>query len=153
MTLRGYRIVKEKLVDQAFSGEGARRFGGRWNQRGTPAIYLSSTISLAMLEMLVHLQSQELMLKYVVFPVDFDEALVTDVNLKKLPRDWDVSPVLADVQQIGEQWITAGTSAVLRVPSAIVHNEFNYIINPQHHQFNQIKVGKRQQVTFDHRFK
>jgi RES domain-containing protein len=153
VTLTGYRIVKARLAKDAFSGEGARLYGGRWNNPGSPVIYIASTTSLAMLEMLVHMQSRELLLKYVIFPVTFDDSLVTDVDLNKLPSDWRASPASPAVQAIGDRWIASGASAVLRVPSVVVESEFNYMLNPQHADFGDIDVGKMQQIAFDSRLK
>ena len=106
-----------------------------------------------MLEMLVHMQSRELLLKYVIFPVEFDESLVTDIDAKKLPTDWRASPASPGVQAIGDRWIASGASAVLRVPSVVVESECNYVLNPQHPDFGKIDIGKMQQIAFDPRLK
>lgn len=153
MKLQGFRIVKARLARHAFTGDGARRYGGRWNSPGSPVIYLASTTSLAMLEMLVHLHARDLLSAYVVFPVEFEDTLVTEVDRKALPRDWRSSPASPQVQYIGDQWIAASASAVLRVPSAIVDHEFNYLLNPMHAQFGEIAIGKKQPIKFDPRLK
>jgi len=150
---QAFRIVKARLAKEAFSGEGARLYGGRWNSPGSPVIYTASSISLAMLEMLVHIQSRDLLSKYVVFQVEFDESLVTEIDLKSLPSDWHTSPVAPEVQSVGDQWIASNASAVLRVPSALVDSESNYLLNPHHPQFKKIVVGKPQSIQFDPRLK
>jgi len=151
--LRGFRIVKARLAKDAFTGEGAQRYGGRWNSPGLRAIYVASTASLAMLEMLVHMQSRELLLKYVLFPVEFDDTLVTELDPSTLPSDWRASPAPPTAQAVGDRWIASGSSAVLRVSSAIVDSESNYVINPEHADFGKIKIGKKQQIAFDQRLK
>jgi RES domain-containing protein len=151
--LQAYRIVKRDLAKSAFDGEGARAYGGRWNGPGVPMVYTSSTVALAMLEMLVHLQSRELLFSYVVYPITFDEKFVTAVDLKSLPRDWRASPVPPAVQQVGDDWVASDSSAVLRVPSVIVPDEVNYLLNPNHAQFSKIQMGKKQSVQFDPRLK
>ncbi len=151
MTLEAFRIVKARLASDAFSGEGARLHGGRWSRPGSPVVYAASSTSLAMLEMLVHLQSRELLFSYVVFDIEFDAALVTHIDRDELPDDWTASPASPDVQQVGERWIAAAASPVLRVPSAIVDSESNYLLNPRHEAFEQIAIGEPRPIRFDPR--
>lgn len=151
MTIHAWRIVKARHAAQAFSGEGARQSGGRWNSPGVAVVYAAGSASLAMLEVLVHLQSQELLKKYVLFEVTFDESLLTTIDLKSLPRTWRRSPPPTAAQHVGDQWITGGASAVLRVPSTIVLGEWNYLLNPAHKDFSSIAIGPRQPARFDPR--
>lgn len=151
MTIRAWRIVKAKHADEAFSGRGAKDYGGRWNSKGTAVVYTSGSTALAMLEVLVHVQSQELLRRYVLFEVCFDESLVTTLDVDRLPREWRRSPPPAAVQQLGDRWVRSGESAVLRVPSVIAPNEWNYLLNPAHTDFGRIAVGPRQAVRFDPR--
>lgn len=153
MTIHAFRIVKARYAPSALSGEGAREFGGRWNSPGRPAVYASSSVALAMMEMLVHLQSSQLLLSYVIIPVTFDRRLLQDVDPKDLPDDWRVSPPPTHVQSIGDAWLASASAAVLRVPSAVVPEEFNYLLNPLHPDFPKIGVGKPKAVTFDTRLK
>lgn len=149
--IRAWRIIKAKHAVSAFSGSGAKIHGGRWNSPGIAAVYTASSISLAMLEILVHLQAQELMARYVVFEVSFDEKLMTVIDPAALPKAWRRSPAQVSVQQCGDQWIGSGRSAVLRLPSAIVPNEWNYLLNPAHTDFAKIVIGSKQQIKFDPR--
>src|SRR5437773_8858571 len=110
MSLRAWRIVKAKHAATAFSGDGSKRFGGRWNSSGFPAIYLAGSTSLAILEMLVHLQSQELLSRYVLFEVTFNASLVTTLEPVRLPKTWRKSPPPRALQQIGDDWLRKGTS-------------------------------------------
>jgi len=151
MTLHGVRIVKAKHAATAFSGEGAKRFGGRWNTPGTAMVYTAGSASLAILEMLAHLNSHELMNRYVLFEVTFDDSLVTVVDPASLPRNWRKSPPSVSVQHVGDAWVVGAASAVLRVPSTIVPAEWNYLLNPAHVDFGAIKIGLRQSVRFDPR--
>ena len=86
MTLHAWRIVKSKLAATAFSGEGARKFGGRWNSPGTPVVYLAGSTSLAILEMLVRLNAPELLKRYAVFEVTFSPDLSHTLNPSSLPK-------------------------------------------------------------------
>jgi RES domain-containing protein len=151
VTISAWRIVKAKYAAAAFSGAGARKTGGRWNSPGWPVVYTAGSQSLAILEMLVHLQAQELLSRYVLFPVTFDEALVTAVDPGTLPKSWRNSPPPAAVQRIGNDWLASADSAVLRIPSVIVPTEWNYLLNPQHADFPRIVIGVKKPVRFDPR--
>ncbi|MBI4579680.1 MAG: RES domain-containing protein [Planctomycetes bacterium] len=151
MKLSAWRIVKAKRAASGFTGEGARRAGGRWNSPGIPIVYTASTASLAMLEMLVHIESQDLLNRYVLFEVSFDEALVETVKVKELPRTWRKSPTPAAIRQVGDEWAGEQRSVVLRVPSVVVPTEWNYLLNPAHPEFAKIAIGPRKAVKFDPR--
>jgi RES domain-containing protein len=151
VTVRAWRIVQAEHAATAFSGDGARKHGGRWNSPGLPVVYTAGSISLAMLEMLVHLPSQALLKRYVLFEVTFDEALVTAIDPQTLPRTWRTFPPPAAVQQIGDAWLPAEGSAVLRVPSVLVPDESNYLLNPAHRDFARITIGPKQPARLDPR--
>lgn len=153
MKVQAYRIVKDRLAKDAFTGEGARLYGGRWNSPGRPVVYTASSASLAMLEMLVHLEARDLLRKYVLMEVEFHDSLVTAVNPQSLPGDWRSSPPAPEVQQFGDDWAASNNSAVLRVPSVIVPRESNYLLNPRHPQYGEITIGKKQPIEFDPRLK
>jgi RES domain-containing protein len=145
-----WRIVKEKHAATAFSGDGAAKTGGRWNSRGVPVVYASSTRSLAALETLVHL-NPPVPFKYVVFRLQFDDALVDKVPLNRLPADWRVEPPPPSSKAIGDAWVREVRSAVLALPSVIVSGELNYLLNPAHPAFKKISIGKPERFTFDPR--
>jgi len=142
LKITAWRIFKKKHRASAFTGEGARRFGGRWNSRGIGVIYTSESPSLAVLEMLVHLQAQEILAAYLLAPVTFDDSLVKSLSPKKLPSYWRKEPAPAALQAIGDRWIASRESPVLRVPSVIVAMEFNYLLNPAHEDFDWCHWGK-----------
>ena len=148
MILAGWRIYKAKYSAHAFDGEGARQFGGRFNSVGTPAVYVASSISLAVLEMLVHLNRSQLLQHYRVRSVSFDDSLMVKLDLKRLPRDWRSSPPSVATQQIGDEWVARATSAVLQVPSAIVQTEVNFVLNPHHPDFRRIRIGDEEDFEF-----
>ncbi|MDQ6678395.1 MAG: RES family NAD+ phosphorylase [Acidobacteriota bacterium] len=150
MNLRAWRIVKRKYALDAFTGEGARLYGGRWNSPGRQVVYTSESQSLAALELLVHLEMPEVLFHYVVFEVTFEPSLAEDVG-PDLPERWDAEPVLRKVQAIGDEWIRSGGSAVLRVPSALIPSENNFLLNPLHWQFSKIRIGKETPFRIDRR--
>ena len=151
MTITAWRIFKKKHRRLAFSGEGARRFGGRCNSKGVAVVYTSESPALAALEMLVHLQSQEILRAYLLASISFDEARMEEVSLRRLPRNWRRDPAPAALQAIGDTWIARGSSAVLHVPSVIIDGQWNYLLNPNHADFGKCRFGKPTTFRFDRR--
>jgi RES domain-containing protein len=145
-----WRIVKAKHAATAFSGDGAAKTGGRWNSRGVPVVYASSTKSLAALETLVHL-NPPVPFKYVAFRLQFDAALVENIPLNRLPADWRVEPPPPSTNAIGDAWLREVRSAVLALPSVIVPGELNYLLNPAHPAFKKISISKPEGFIFDPR--
>jgi RES domain-containing protein len=146
-----WRIVKRRHARTAFDGEGARLYGGRWTSPGRSAVYTSATIALATLEMLVHLDSVELLTAYTLFEVSFSDELVQRLDPKRLPASWKTFPAPAALHALGDAWLDAGRTPILRVPSAIVAVEFNYVLNPDHKQFRRITIGAAQPYRIDRR--
>ena len=151
MKITAWRIVKRKRAKAAFTGEGARLYGGRWNSAGVAIVYTAASLSLAALEMVVHLDSSELLDSYVVFEVGIDESLVAQVELPQLPRNWRADPPPVRVREVGDGWARAGTSVVLQVPSAILPAEHNFLLNPRHPDFRRLVIGKPSPFRFDPR--
>lgn len=149
-----YRIFKTKHAANWFDGEGAFLYGGRWNSPGTRVLYVSQSVSLAALEMLVHLNAEMLLLSYSFATVEFDDNLLVPVEqFQKLPLNWSDSPPPTTIQQIGDEWAASNISAVLQVPSAVVPTEWNYLINIGHKSFSKALLGEPQQFTFDRRLR
>jgi RES domain-containing protein len=150
--ITAWRIVKAKHLKAAFSGEGARIYGGRWNSVGIPLVYTSETISLAVLELVVHVNEMDLLLrKFVKIPVSFDESMVQVFPREKLPKNWNDLPPTEATQRIGNKWFREGQYAVLKVPSAVTPEEHNFLLNPIHKDFSKIKFGKSKKIKIDKR--
>ena len=147
MTLTAYRLCVRQYAAHAFSGEGARRAGGRWNPRGIAVVYTSATLSLAALEFLVHLSGPQDAPAMVFFAVEFEERLVTEVQL---PKSWRKLK-LTQTRALGREWIDGAGSPVLRVPSFVVPSESNYVLNPAHPNFNRLSLGRAQPFVLDPR--
>ena len=142
MTISAYRITKTSNSPNAFDGEGARLFGGRWNSVGVRMVYLAGSRSLATLEVLVHTEDIDTIAgAYSIIPVTFPEKLVMRVEDKDLPDDWASPAPIAATQLFGDSWIRRAHSAVLAVPSAVIHDELNYLVNPNHPDFPAIRIG------------
>lgn len=150
-TVTAWRIVKTDWASRAFDGEGARLYGGRWNNIGQPVVYTAATLSLAALEMLVHLEAADLERAYSFIPVLFDASLVRE--LPDLPANWRDNPAPVSARETGDRWLKAMSSAVLRVPSALIPQEFNYLLNPRHPDFSQLRIGEPLTFDFDKRLK
>ncbi len=148
---KSWRITKEKYASRAFDGEGARLQGGRWSSPGTPIVYTAGSQSLAILEIVVHLQQSEFLSHYVVFELEFAEKMVEELDPALLPKNWRASPVPQANFAIGDRWIRNASSAVLRVPSVLVPSEFNYLLNPAHKDFSTIKIGSARPLDLDAR--
>ena len=150
--IKSFRIVNKKFTQTAFSGDGARQYGGRWNPVGFAAVYTAESLSLAVLEILVHLEDEALLFqRFVKIPVTFDPALVHSLPNKSLPDDWDNLLIPESTQNIGKEWIQGGKYAILKVPSTIIKEECNYLINPLHPDVKHLKIDPPQPFDFDHR--
>lgn len=104
MAVTSWRMVpKGRWIEQAFSGEGARLFGGRWNSPGTSAVYTSESIALAALEICVHLDREADLGEYVIFPVTFSAHMI--FHQKRLPDKWDHDPILPCSMEVGDAWV------------------------------------------------
>ncbi len=148
MKLQAWRIVKMKHAATAFSGEGARLYGGRWNSAGVSLVYTSCTRALAALESLVHL-NPPVIFTYAAIPVEFDDALVEKVSA--LPPGWKDSPPPPSTRALGDLWAAQARTAVLELPSVIIPGESNYLLNPAHPDFKKIVLGKPESFSFDPR--
>ncbi len=147
----GWRIVKSRYAAAAFDGEGARLYGGRWNSPGTRIVYTSSTISLGVLEVLVHLQKASLLSSYSLISARFDDAIVQRLASSMLPDGWRAYPAPSELQRIGDEWVWSQRSAVVEVPSVIVERESNYLLNPAHPDFSSVVIDEPEPFTFDER--
>ena len=151
MSLRAWRICKAKHARNAFDGEGAYLYGGRWNSPGFRAVYLGGSPGITALEMIVHTDDPEDLYRmpYVLIPVDFDPSWI--IRPAHLPPDWKQDPSPQSTASIGDAWIAQGTSLILEVPSAVIVIEKNYILNPVHADFPRLKIGKPEPFEFDSR--
>ncbi len=141
-------------MQDAFTGEGARIGGGRWNHVGTPVIYVSENLSLAALELFVHFTRKDIKLSksLLTIPVDIPKSLkIVKVSVKDLISDWRMSPPSNSTKEIGTEWAGKGATLILRVPSAIIPDEYNLMLNPKHADFRKIRIGQPQPFTLDER--
>ncbi len=145
-----WRITREAF--QSLDGEGARLNGGRWNSEGIAVVYLSSTESLAALEYLVHIDITEAPTDLVSLEIEVPvEASVLDVDPATLPPNWARTPDHPACSEVGNTWATDGKSLLLRVPSALISSENNYLLNPGHPEAEAVKIVRVRPFSFDPR--
>ena len=149
--VRAWRIVKGRYAAIAFNGEGARRFGGRWNSPGVPMVYTSDSMPLAILETIVNLEKEEFLHEFRALQAEFDDSLVEELPISTLPARWNATEPSRALARLGDKWIATGRSAVLRVPSAVSRACCNYLFNPQHRDFARVRVGPPEPFEFDPR--
>ena len=143
-----YRLSKAQYA-QDLSGKGAELVGGRWNSRGNAMLYTSQSIALCVTEIAVHVPLGILPKDYQLIHIEIpDEDLL---EMKRLPKDWQSFPHSNSTQMIGDKFRKEHKHLVFKVPSAAVQGEFNFLINPRHKNFNQIKIVKIEDFNFDER--
>jgi RES domain-containing protein len=143
-----WRLLTARFAASAFSGEGARLYGGRWNRKGVALVYAAGSQSLAMLEMLV--QDQPLRARYVMIPATLARNLkIERITPDQLPADWRDPAARERLQAIGGDWARRKSSAVLAVPSSVIPSETNYLLNPLHPSFAKIEIGTPRDFVAD----
>ena len=149
---RVWRLCQAAQQATAFSGDGARRYGGRWTPKGLSAVYTAATQSLAALEILVHVDTDLVPNDFVLFAVDIPDAVrIERILPEDLAPDWRSEFPPQSLQACGGAWLQNLVSAVLEVPSAIIPDEYNYILNPQHSDFPLLLIHPSIPFVFDRR--
>ena len=145
-----YRIVtREFAASLKASGRPAR-----WNSAGSDMIYTAGTVSRACLENIVHRSGEGLSGLFKILEIDIPDELAKDeIRMEELPKNWTDSTNVHITRKIGDKWLKSMTSAVCRVPSAIIHRESNYLINPAHKDFKSIRLVNTEDFNFDKRIK
>lgn len=149
--IRAWRISHKKFTERAFDGEGAYLYGGRWNNPGRRIVYVSGSQALAALELMVHGVRPHDVDRFVCIPVDFPKKIIRKLDVKSLPSNWAESPAPEETKAIGDAWAAAKTSAVLQVPSAVIPDESNFLINPVIMNATIFKIGPARAFPFDRR--
>lgn len=148
---RVWRLTAAAYADKFFSGKGALKYGGRWNNPGKAVVYMSQTLSLSALENIVHMRKIHFLRNYKCIWADIPDQLITTLPSKKIPKNWKNSIAPIETRILGDQWFDSGVTPVLKVPSVVIDVEHNYLIKPDHPQFSDISVGNIQGFNFDHR--
>lgn len=149
-----WRICKERHVATAFDGEGARRYPGRWNHKGVPMVYCTTTLSLAALEVFVHLDPGDLPDDLVSIRAELPDDIALEImDAGALPSGWNQSPGPAALQDLGSGWIASSRGVALGVPSAIIPGELNVLLHPNHRDMARIARSALERFAFDPRMR
>lgn len=148
-SITAWRITQAQYQDTSFSGEGAKRYGGRFNSTGVPVVYTAESIALATLELLVRVNQRTHLNRYVRISVRFSRDHVTEPS--SLPEGWDAHPYGPASQAVGDEWALSQQSLVLKVPSVVEPMESNYLINPLHPDYDALEIGHPTPLQLDAR--
>lgn len=154
--MRVFRIEREKYIENTLSGIGAALTEGyRWNSLNTYLVYTAESRALATLEVSVHIDlTEDLPTDRFYVEIDIpDDLEILELQLENLPENWDSKPPIIETQYIGDDFVKQNNAAILKVPSCIVPQEYNYLINPNHPDCKRIKIVSTQRLHFDNRFK
>ncbi len=148
-----WRICAKAYSSTAFSGEGAALYPGRWNAAGVRVVYLAGSISLGVLEVLVHLDSKSALRAFGQFSVEINSKDIEILSDTALPLDWQQlpDPYAVSTQTVGSEWVKSGRSLALRVPSAVIPKESNLLLNPLHPRFSSVVLGGLEDLAIDPR--
>lgn len=144
-----YRITNQTYAND-ISGNGAALYGSRWNSKGLPLLYTSQFISLSILESLVHLKKGEIPPSQYLLHIEIpDESEIAEISYKKIKKNWDHEPDYT--QWLGDQFLRNKQGLILKVPSAIVPQENNFLLNPLHPNFKKIRIVSSELLQLDKR--
>lgn len=146
-----WRITTTPDPDRAFSGDGARTRGGRWNSKGTRLVYAADYPAAAILEQLVQTSSVASLPIYNLFRVTLQETMVSVIDSNTLPGTWRDPERDPAVQAIGDTWVDKRTSLALQVPSAVAPHHVNYLLNPAHPDFATLTIAALERFALDPR--
>ncbi len=146
-----YRIAKTQYIND-LSGEGARLFGGRWNKVGDVMLYFSQNLSLSLLEIIVHVEYAKLPLDYSFLEVEIPDSSIKNIqSIDFIEPKWSTEAAVNQLQMLGSNWLKRKESLAMRVPSAVMHQENNILINPLHKDIAKLKIIKIDKMDFDPR--
>jgi RES domain-containing protein len=149
--MRIYRLSRSKYAHE-LSGKGAARFGNRWNSKGTEVVYTAESRALACAELIVQIVLNRLPDDYQVLTIRVpDKFKIQTINPDHLPFNWNRFPHVEDTQKIGDQLVEKNEYVLLKVPSAVVHGDYNVLLNPRHKDFEQIKIINTRPFPIDER--
>lgn len=149
--MKVYRLSRKKYSEE-LSGKGAAMVGGRWNSRGTEIIYTAESRALAMAEVAVHLTLATMPDDFVMVEIEIpDDIQFSEIRKTGLPKNWNAFPYILKSQEVGDDFVKKEEFCLLKVPSAVVPGDHNYLINPKHPYFKKIKISAVEDFPFDAR--
>lgn len=149
--MKVYRLTRRKYAKD-LSGLGASLYGNRWNSKGVFMVYAAESRALALLEVLVHIRLENLPSDYVMVEIEIPgDPKTTSIKVDHLGGKWNVFPHVTSTQLLGDDFVRDKKYAFCKVPSAVVENEFNYLLNPFHPDFKKVKVNSFKAFPVDDR--
>lgn len=146
-----YRLSRGPYKND-LSGKGAELAGGRWNSKGTALLYTSESIALCTVEIAVHMPLGIIPKDYFLVKIDIpDNTSMKELSEAELPADWKSFPHANSTQMIGDAFVQEYEHLVLKVPSATVQGNYNYLLNPRHQDFRQVRIVETVLFEFDKR--
>lgn len=147
-----YRIAIPEYIED-LSGTGAKLYGGRWNEQGTAMVYFASSRAMAIMELLVHLSGDDLDRDYSLAVFEVPDDKIKQITILDLPSNWKAYEAEPLLKAIGHQFIAEGSELVLKVPSVLVEEESNILMNPNHEDASKVKLVAKRVFKFDRRLK
>jgi RES domain-containing protein len=147
-----YRVGKTKHAND-LSGEGAKINGGRWNHKSVPCLYSSASRALSLLEYTVNVNVEEIPRALSITTIEIPDSEILIVNEDSLPGNWKKVPAPTSTQDFGSALLKNSKKAVLRIPSSVLPDEFNYILNPLHEKSSEFKIKSIVDLVYDIRIK
>lgn len=152
--MRVWRLCPARHAGDPLGGRGGLAVSGRWNPRGVRVVYTSATLSLAVLETLVNAGRESLPDDLVQIEIEVPDSLAAEtVNPAALTPSWRSYPAPAELKDFGGAWLRERRTPLLRVPSAVVPEEWNVLINPAHPRASRIQAVTLRRIDFDPRLK
>lgn len=149
--MRVFRLSRKKYAED-LSGAGAAKFGNRWNSKGIEMLYTAESRALAMAEVIVHLSLASLPDDYMMIELDIPDSIEIEIlERKRLDMNWNTNPPRSNTQILGDDFIHSRKHCILKVPSAVVKGDFNYLLNPNHEAIKKIKIIEITDFPFDER--
>jgi RES domain-containing protein len=147
-----FRICNTRYAGD-ISGRGAEKAGGRWNQRGHPMLYTCQSRALAAMELAVHISLGTIRNDFTIMTIEVPDTSIHQISVKDLPENWNQFPFPGSTQKIGTAWLNRNQELVLKVPSVVIEDDNNYLINPMHPEFKNVKVIDSKIFEFDTRLR
>ena len=147
--MKVHRVIPQKFALD-LSGTGAKLYGGRWNRVGVPLLYTSENLSLAVLENIVHIQNPAISPPYKAITIEIPDSF-KEYSVTNFPDNWLIQEGFEALWKLTDNFVKSGEFLAIKVPSAIIEMEYNFLINPQHPLFKDISVVKQQDFSFDQR--
>lgn len=146
-----WRLIKQRRKGDVLSGDGSRLYGARWNHPGVSIVYAATSLSLAALEVFVHLDRKEADLQFLAVELHVPDASTEVIHVESLPRGWRNTPSIESCKDLGSTWAREQRSLILAVPSIIIPQEQNILLACDHTEMSRVKVNAMHKFTFDSR--